>query len=67
LYVEAFHLFIESSSRIQGLKLPYGEEEVMDYQFVDDTTIYLDGQLQNLQNVECEINFFCLATGSKVN
>ena len=30
----------------------------MDYQSADDMAVYLDGQLLNLQNAECEINFF---------
>ena len=58
---------MNTSTRIQGILLPFAEQEVLDAQFADDTGLFLKGTLENLQRVEVAINVFCIPLRAKIN
>ncbi|XP_059078008.1 uncharacterized protein LOC131876588 [Cryptomeria japonica] len=69
LVVDAmFYLLKDSSttSPIRGISLP-NKEEIYNVQFVDDTTLLIKLEEENLAALMKNIDLFCLASGSKIS
>ena len=65
---EAFSSFLTSNNvNIKGLQWPWLEEQVVDCQFADDTTLYLQGSSDNLSRVQHAIDTFFYAFGTIIN
>lgn len=62
-----FILFVESMSRdratcIRGLRLPLGvEEDLLDSEYADDTTLYVEDSEETFETVRVALDTFCLA------
>ena len=54
-------------ARIRGLVIPYASKELLDSEYADDTMLYLQGNDANLQKAEGRIEWFCKASGGKIN
>ena len=68
LFAEAMHVFISSQSiGLRGLALPMHGQDILDSEFADNTTLYVDGTLTNLQQVQGALSHFCIASGAKLN
>jgi len=52
---------------IKGLNLPESESSVTDHEFADDTNLYLEGIVENLNRTKAALELFALASGSKIN
>ena len=52
---------------MQGLRLPWREEELLDSEFADDTAAYLHGHEANLVRFQLALEQFCDASGAKIN
>ena len=53
---------------IQGLRIPHTTEELLDTEFVDDKSLYVQGTKTNLRMVEKALEVFCLGSGApKIN
>ena len=42
-------------------------QQLLDPEFVDDTTIYVQGNDGNLRKLQVEVGEFCLASRAKIN
>ena len=68
LFAEAMHVFTSSQSMgLHGLAMPIHGQEILDSEFADDTMLYLDGTLTNLQQVEGALLQFCIASRAMIN
>ena len=68
LFAEAMTMFIRSqSSGVRRLALPQTGQEILDAEFADDTTLYVEGTLDNLQRVQHALQHFCIASGARLN
>ena len=68
LFAEAMHAFISSQSiGLRGLAMPMHGQDILDSEFADDTALYVDGTLTNLQQVQGALSQFCIASGAKLN
>ena len=68
LFVEAMHVFTPSQSMgLRGLVMPMHGQDILDSEFADDTVLYVDGTLPNLQQVEGALLQFCIASRAKLN
>ena len=47
--------------------MPLDGTNVVDVEFVDDTSLYLDGQINNLQKMYTVVQTFCMASGASIN
>ena len=66
-FVEAMISFLNVSDiGIRELCVSLSNIEVRDVEFVDDTTLYLKGDLENLQKTELAISTLCKALGALV-
>ena len=62
------HVYFKNhASRIKGLQWGFDNKQVLDNEFVDDTTLYVDGEEQNLRNVQCVVQEFCELSGAIIN
>ncbi len=52
--------------KVDGLTLPKGSY-IWDQTFVDDIALYLKGTQSNLDKVQTILDFFCFASGAKIN
>ncbi len=52
---------------LRGIQLPVSHETLIDYEFADDTTLYLHGDLDNLRKLQKALEQFCIASGARVN
>ena len=52
---------------IQGLRIPHSMEELLDTEFADHTSLYVQGTETNLRMVEKALEVFCLGSGAKIN
>ena len=59
--------FGSQETDLQGLCLPIREEELLDVEFVDNTTVLLAGQEGNLVLFQSVLDTFCDAAGAKIN
>ena len=68
LFSEAMHLFLTAQSTgLRGLAMPLNGQDILDSELADDTALYVDGMLTNLQQVEWALLQFCTASGAKLN
>ena len=64
-FAEAMIFFLNVGDiGIRGIRIHI---KVRDTEFVDDTALYLKGNLENLQKIELAISTFCKASGALVN
>ena len=56
-----------SSASIKGITLPFTQPSVLDIEFADDTTLYVDGEIGNLGRVQDALQVFSVATGASLN
>ena len=55
-----FHVYFDNHTlRIKCLQWGLDSKHVLDNEFADDTTLYMDGEEQNLHNVECMVQKIC--------
>ena len=67
-FAEAMSSYVTSRNcGIQGICLPNSSEELVDSKFADDTTLYLQGNVENLFIVEKALEVFCLGLGARLN
>ena len=67
-FAEAMSSFLSNQGTgLQGLRLPLREEELLDSEFADDTTVYLQGHEANLGRFQIALEQFCDASGAKIN
>ena len=52
---------------IKGIILPITQSTLVDIEFVDDTTLYVDGEIGNLSWVQNALQVFSDATGASLN
>ena len=68
LFGEALSSYLRSSTTgIKGLVLPITQSTVLDVEFADDTTLYVDGESTNLDRVQKALQVFSEATGASLN
>ncbi len=68
IFAEAMHCFLtDPHNGLKGISLPLTEQSLLDNEFADDTTIYLQGQEENLTKMFNLLTTFCLASGARVN
>ena len=51
---------------LKGISLPNGED-LLNAQFADDTSLFLGLSEENFENAYKRINFFCMASRSKIS
>ena len=60
--VEAMSLFfVVEDVGLKGIVMPLDGTNVVDVEFVDDASLYLDGQITNLQKMYTAMQTFCTA------
>ena len=65
---EAFSSFLMSNvENIRGLQCPWLEEQILVCQFVDDTTLSVQGSHNNRCRVQRVIDSFCYASRAGIN
>ena len=68
LFGEALSSYLRSSSAgIRGISLPFTQPSVLDAEFADDTTLYVEGEIGNLGRVQDALQVFSDATGASLN
>ena len=68
LFGEALSSFLRSSMEvIQAIALPIANSKVLDAEFVDDTTLYIRGDVVNLDRVHNVLQIFSDATRASLN
>ena len=67
IFSKDMHLYLNRTlSRVHEMG-SMGIAPILDYEFADDTTLYVQGTESNLQVVYDELNTFCLASGARLN
>ena len=67
-FAEALHMYINAQvTGIKGLIMPSSDEEILDAEFANDTTLYLDGDISNLNCARSLLSTFCRALGVFIN
>ena len=68
LYAEALSSFLTSRHlNLRGLPVPHSHQSLLDIEFADDTTVYLQGDLENLQKLESGLAVFCKRSNAMIN
>ena len=49
---------------LKRIAMPLDGTNVVDVEFADDTSLYLDGQINNLQKMYIAVQTFCMARWS---
>ena len=52
---------------IQGLALPLDKGELLDFEYADDTALYLKENVSNLRNMHTILSIFCGGSGGAIN
>jgi hypothetical protein len=65
--VDCLGNLLESNDTIIGLRLPGNDGAAVDQEYADDTNLYLEGSLLNLNNTKRALELFSLAAGAKIN
>ena len=47
--------------------MPNSSEELVECEFADDTTLYVQGALENLYRIQKVLEKFCLGSGARLN
>ena len=55
------------TTAIQAIALPIANSTVLDVEFADDTTLYIHGDVINLDRVQNALQIFSDATGASLN
>ncbi|KAH7306933.1 hypothetical protein KP509_22G037900 [Ceratopteris richardii] len=64
-FAEAIACFLYApQTDLRGLKLPFSNSKLIEAEFVDDTTLYLQGEVENLRKAEQAVNMFCNGSGA---
>ena len=64
-FVEAIRLFfVVEDVGLKGIDMPLDGINVVDVEFTNDTSLYLDGQINNLQKMYIAVQTFCMARWS---
>ena len=59
LYVEAVSSFLNSMHlNLRGLLVPRSHQCLLNIEFVDDTPVYMQGDMENLKKLECGLSLF---------
>ena len=58
---------LESDEGVVGILLPGHRSSVTDQEFADDTNLYLQGTLENLDRAKRALGIFALAAGAQIN
>lgn len=58
---------LENDPLVEGISLPNSIQPLIDCEFVDDTDLYLAGNLQNLINVKAALTLLSLAPRARIN
>ena len=67
-FVEVMCTFLVAEDvGLRGLQMPIQEEALLDAEFADDTSLYLQGHEANLVRAEHAIETFCTASGARIN
>ena len=69
---ESYHwkptlFFIVEEVGLRGIAMPLDGTNVVDVEFADDTSLYLDGHINNLQKMYTTVQTFCMASGASIN
>ena len=68
LFGEALSLFLRSSTvAIKEIAIPIENLTVLDAEFADDTALYINGDVSNLDRVQNALQTFLDATGASLN
>jgi hypothetical protein len=65
--VDSLGYLLKEDDTINGLRLPGTNGDVIDQEYADDTILYPEGSLLNLNNTKRALETFSLATGTKIN
>ena len=52
---------------LKGITMPIDGTNVVDVEFADDTSLYLDGQNNHMQKMYTTVQTFCMASGASIN
>ena len=67
-FVEAIRLFfVVEDVGLKGIDMPLDGINVVDVEFTNDTSLYLDGQLTNLQKMHATMQTFWTASSTSNN
>jgi hypothetical protein len=58
---------LDKEAGVKGLKLPGNLDEVIDQEYADDTNLYLEGSLENLNHTKVALETYALASGAQIN
>ena len=58
---------IKVDLNLRGLPVPHSHQSILDIEFADDTTVYLQGDLENLQKLEDGLVVFCKRSNATIN
>jgi hypothetical protein len=58
---------LEQDVVVSGLKLPENDGDVIDQEYADDTNLYLEGSIQNLDYAKRALEVFASASGAKIS
>jgi len=59
--------YLLENQGIEGLRLLETNASVIDYEFANDTNLYLASNLDNLNKAKTTLELFAIASGSKIN
>ena len=59
--------FIAEDVGLKGIIMPLDETNVVDVEFANYKSLYLDGQLINLQKMYTTFQTFCMTLGASIN
>ncbi len=60
------YMMVDPKHGVEGLSLPKGGL-IRDQMFADDTALYLQGSLANMDRAQEVLKTFCSASGAKIN
>ena len=64
----ALHMYLAGEHvGLKGLQISECSEQVLDQEFADDTSLYLQGRVKNLQKAKQVLQVFCSASGTLIN
>jgi hypothetical protein len=58
---------LENTNNIKGISLPGDQCNIINYEFANDTNLYLEGTSKNLANVKTVLDLFAMAAGTRIN
>jgi hypothetical protein len=64
---DCLRYLLDKDAKIKGLKLPGNVGEIIDQEYADDTNMYLEGSLENLNNTKGALEIYTLDSGTQIN